>query len=399
MLQQEADILISGTECHANEDLDGVLFVDGATLEADLLADCIVSLQEVQHGEFPPSLATDVILSDASSNSKLSDFAADATFSAEAMSSNLNPWLLPLEVESVREKEIESVKSFLANALRLKDIGFWSIKSLHTSYHCTLVLVIGKYLGSLHITGLNISFRGKYVPLKQRASEESRNLPETISLCWSMKSLLRCYPRRYMLRDIAIELFFSDRRNFLFVFASQQDNIPSLVRSESSDSVNEKPVLLRPVSVRLPAELAPEKAPVCSTPNAERGFVFKLICALTKIPQELSPARHFEMSQVESRWKNWEISNFEYLMQLNTFAGRSYSDLSQYPIFPWILRDFSSSLLRLDLPESFRNFCRSVGGQNEYRFETAKSLYKEKLIDPVEGEPPFMWGSHYSTTG
>ena len=27
-----------------------------------------------------------------------------------------------------------------------------------------------------------------------------------------------------------------------------------------------------------------------------------------------------------------EISNFEYLMQLNTIAGRTYNDLSQYPV-------------------------------------------------------------------
>lgn len=29
---------------------------------------------------------------------------------------------------------------------------------------------------------------------------------------------------------------------------------------------------------------------------------------------------------------NREISNFEYLMQLNTIAGRTYNDLSQYPV-------------------------------------------------------------------
>ena len=29
-------------------------------------------------------------------------------------------------------------------------------------------------------------------------------------------------------------------------------------------------------------------------------------------------------------WVNWKISNFDYLMQLNQLAGRSYNDLSQY---------------------------------------------------------------------
>ena len=31
-----------------------------------------------------------------------------------------------------------------------------------------------------------------------------------------------------------------------------------------------------------------------------------------------------------------EISNFQYLMHLNTLAGRSYNDLTQYPVFPWV---------------------------------------------------------------
>lgn len=37
-------------------------------------------------------------------------------------------------------------------------------------------------------------------------------------------------------------------------------------------------------------------------------------------------------------WINREISNFDYLMRLNALAGRTYNDLSQYPVFPWILK-------------------------------------------------------------
>lgn len=32
------------------------------------------------------------------------------------------------------------------------------------------------------------------------------------------------------------------------------------------------------------------------------------------------------------KWVNREISNFDYLMQLNTIAGRTYNDLAQYPV-------------------------------------------------------------------
>ena len=36
-------------------------------------------------------------------------------------------------------------------------------------------------------------------------------------------------------------------------------------------------------------------------------------------------------------WKNKKISNFNFVMLLNIFANRSYLDLYQYPIFPWII--------------------------------------------------------------
>lgn len=64
---------------------------------------------------------------------------------------------------------------------------------------------------------------------------------------------------------------------------------------------------------------------------------------------------------VLQKWVCREISNFEYLMQLNTIAGRTYNDLSQYPvvklhlfyfliclsIFNWCFKEFA--LLYVDL--------------------------------------------------
>lgn len=41
-----------------------------------------------------------------------------------------------------------------------------------------------------------------------------------------------------------------------------------------------------------------------------------------------------------------EMTNFEYLMHLNTLAGRTYNDLMQYPVFPWILADYDSEARR-----------------------------------------------------
>ena len=56
------------------------------------------------------------------------------------------------------------------------------------------------------------------------------------------------------------------------------------------------------------------------------------------------------------RWVDGQLSNFEYLMHLNTLAGRSYNDLTQYPVFPWVLCDYTSAELDLNDPVRFAIF-------------------------------------------
>jgi neurobeachin-like protein 1/2 len=52
------------------------------------------------------------------------------------------------------------------------------------------------------------------------------------------------------------------------------------------------------------------------------------------------------------------------ILQLNTIAGRTYNDLSQYPVFPWIIADYTSENLDLKNPKSFRNLSKPVGVVN-----------------------------------
>ena len=58
-----------------------------------------------------------------------------------------------------------------------------------------------------------------------------------------------------------------------------------------------------------------------------------------------------KISKIVNRWKNWEISNFELLMILNYFSNRSYNDITQYPILPWILSNYEDPLKRVQNKE------------------------------------------------
>jgi hypothetical protein len=53
-------------------------------------------------------------------------------------------------------------------------------------------------------------------------------------------------------------------------------------------------------------------------------------------------------------WRDGLLTNWQYLTTLNTFAGRSYNDLMQYPVLPFVLADYTSQVLDLDDPKSYR---------------------------------------------
>lgn len=58
-------------------------------------------------------------------------------------------------------------------------------------------------------------------------------------------------------------------------------------------------------------------------------------------------------------------------MHLNTLAGRGYSDLTQYPVFPWVLADYESENLDFSNPKTFRRLdkpmgCQTPEGEDEF---------------------------------
>ena len=83
-----------------------------------------------------------------------------------------------------------------------------------------------------------------------------------------------------------------------------------------------------------------------------------------------------EVHDVTELWRKRLISNFDYLMTLNTAAGRSFNDLNQYPVFPIILDDYSRTALEAKglLPE--RN---AFDGSGEEEEEEADVKIKQEL--------------------
>jgi WD40 repeat protein len=171
---------------------------------------------------------------------------------------------------------------------------------------------------------------------------------------WRLSKMTECYGRRYLLQNCGIELFFADSPELFFAFNTHKES--------------------------------------------HRFFrhLKKLSLPSLVTPLSLNPSYIFQHTSWTDLWKKRAISNFEYIMRLNIIAGRSYNDITQYPVFPWILSDYESESLDLNDPNVYRDLSKPVGALNPARLEEILDRYKSF------GEmdmPQFMYGSHYSSAG
>ncbi|RZB38733.1 protein FAN-like [Asbolus verrucosus] len=103
--------------------------------------------------------------------------------------------------------------------------------------------------------------------------------------------------------------------------------------------------------------------------------------------------QELEQDVMTLQWQNGIISNYDYLLYINSLGDRTINDLTQYPIFPWIISNYIIGELDLQNPDHFRDLSKPVGALNEVRLQRLLERYEEMSY------PKFMYGSHYSTPG
>ena len=167
------------------------------------------------------------------------------------------------------------------------------------------------------------------------------------------------FTRRYLLQQNAIEIFLAQRTSIMFAFADYE-TVKKVVK------------YLPPVGVGVKYGI----------PQSRRASL-------------MSPKQLFAASNMTQKWQKREISNFEYLMFLNTIAGRTYQDLNQYPVFPWILTNYESNELDLAQPTNFRDLSKPIGALNSDRRTDFIERYNS--WDNSNNVPAFHYGTHYST--
>lgn len=88
-----------------------------------------------------------------------------------------------------------------------------------------------------------------------------------------------------------------------------------------------------------------------------------------------------EPESITLQWQNGVISNYDYLLYLNSLADRSFYDLTQYPVFPWVIADYTSQELDLNDARVYRDLTKPMGAQNPERLDKLLERFQE-MGDP-----------------
>jgi factor associated with neutral sphingomyelinase activation len=68
----------------------------------------------------------------------------------------------------------------------------------------------------------------------------------------------------------------------------------------------------------------------------------------------------------------------------------------RYPIFPWVIQDYTSNKLNLNDEKTFRDLSLPIGALNNKRLQNFKERFKQ--MEEFE-EIKYLYGTHYSTPG
>ena len=139
-----------------------------------------------------------------------------------------------------------------------------------------------------------------------------------------IKLILR---RRYYYKNTGLEIFTVTNKSFYLNFKYEQDRETAILLIENKVQN----------LVKIIDDLKDSKY-ILGYGNAE------MIIRKDKKKRKKNKKKKIKLSKLIKQWKKWKISNFEFLMWLNIFGNRSYNDISQYPVFPWILSNYSDPL-------------------------------------------------------
>ena len=232
------------------------------------------------------------------------------------------------------------------------------------TFRVKVISLMRHFTGSLHVTPKAIVFDGA-----EYADGLGKPLPPEMckrkffEIPFGKVGFI--FTRMYLHEDLNCEIYTNTRKTYSLAFASTQKRTDFL----NAVKKNTEKVHMRPIKLF-------------------EAFQHACGCCVQTMPSSELLIR----SKIMKKWQKRKISTFQYLFYLNILSGRSFNDITQYPVYPWVLADYTSDKLDLEDPSIYRDLSKPVGALNEEKLESLKRI--EEDID--DWTQQCLYRTHYS---
>ena len=204
-----------------------------------------------------------------------------------------------------------------------------------------------------------------------------------------LKTIEFIFKRRYYFKKNVLEIFTYHKKSYLFRIDENKFNeFFDLVSNNKSTRYDN----LEDISIE-------------TSKNEEKvGLINKCnkLYQYNNYKKIFSSKKTTTIKSLYLKWTKWEISTFTLLNYMNLLSSRSYHDINQYPVFPWIITNYTSNTLPVLNSENnqIRPFNKPMGMMDitpeaEERKNSYILSFDSKDNDPDENSN--RYGSHYST--
>ena len=162
---------------------------------------------------------------------------------------------------------------------------------------------------------------------------------EKIYFCIMYENIKYFFIKNYYYRDTSVEIFTENNKSYFFNFKTKNELL-IFISDITNINNNNSNIKFRQIVA-------------CVHDDKEK---YKLLGYEKILPYMKN--KSYVISNKTEEWQNYNISTLEYLMWLNIYSGRSFNDLNQYPVFPWIITNYSSKTIT---NEDYRNLSTPIG--------------------------------------
>ena len=195
--------------------------------------------------------------------------------------------------------------------------------------------------------------------------------------------------RRYFFKTVALEIFTLKNKSYYFKFNGKNfKKIYENIRHKMKSTIED---------IQIEYSKVDSKIGFINNNDNNNLFINTSLLMYKK--------KDMNLKNLYEKWANWEMSTFKFLMLINLYASRSLNDVNQYPVFPWIITNYTEedynlllkdqALIRpFDVPMGMMTITEGAENRKNNFIEHWKSMEEDEEKSPNYDR----YGTHYSTS-